>query len=119
MINMTACTQSSFGFKAHCSQKVVASNPAPVLSSISPNPAAGSNSQQTFTLSGSGFLSGAIVEWNDLTVGDSETKALFSLSPNTILVSLNVTNNMAIWRLRVRNPNGQASGWVNFHVVAQ
>ncbi len=91
----------------------------PVLSSITPAVATGSNSQQTFTLSGSDFQSGAVVEWHDLTVGDSGTKAPFAISSGTIQVSLNVTNNTASWRLRVRNPDGQPSGWRNFEVVAQ
>ena len=74
---------------------------------------------QRFSIVGSKFRSGAQVSWEDLTAGDSGQNAADSISANRILVSLTVGGESGNWGPRVRKPDGQASGWVNFQVVAQ
>ena len=49
-----------------------------MITSISPNPVIGSNSPQTLTVNGSGFVSGATVRLREPTFGVDSTKIGFT-----------------------------------------
>lgn len=98
-----------------------ASNPAPTLNSISPNPVTGSASPQTFTLTGSNFVSGAKVQvayaGNGYTFVNTNTNASF-VSSNTLTVPITTQTQADTWKVRVQNPDGQLSGQISLVVNA-
>jgi hypothetical protein len=101
---------------------VAVSNPAPSVSSVSPNSVVGSTSARTFTIYGSNFVSGCRVQaaWgnNGFTYQDVSSTPVFTNS-GQISVSINTATTPDTWRLRVRNPDGQtSSGFVTFAVTA-
>jgi len=97
--------------------QVQGSTPAPVLTSVSPNPVPGLWGQQTLTVNGSNFVSGAIVRLQDLTNGGGPyDKTPTSFSSGQLQISANFTTAAATWSAQVINPDGQASSQVNFQV---
>ena len=98
------------------------SNP-PSVTGVSPTSVVGSNSAQTFTISGSNFISGAKVQaayslgsyaWQDTTVN-----ATF-VNSTTLTVPITTQTTPDTWRVRVRNPDGQtSSNYATFTVTAQ
>jgi hypothetical protein len=98
-----------------------ASNPAPTLNSISPNPVTGSNSAVTFTLSGSNFVSGAKVQvayaGNNYTFVNTNTNATY-VNSSTLTVPITTQPQTDTWNVRVQNPDGQLSGQINLVVNA-
>jgi hypothetical protein len=91
----------------------------PTLNSISPNPVTGSTSAQTFTLSGSNFVSGAKVQVayasNGYTFTNTNTNATF-VSSTQLTVPITTSTTADTWKLRVQNPGGQLSGQINLVV---
>jgi hypothetical protein len=98
-----------------------AATPAPTLSSISPNPVTGSNSAQTFTLTGSNFVSGAKVQVafasNGYTFTNTSTNASF-VSSTQLTVPITTSTTADTWKVRVQNPDSQLSGQINLVVNA-
>jgi hypothetical protein len=96
-----------------------AANP-PTLNSISPNPVTGSTSAQTFTLSGSNFVSGAKVQVayasNGYTFVNTNTDATF-VSASQLTVPITTSTTADTWKVRVVNPDGQVSGQINLSVI--
>jgi hypothetical protein len=99
---------------------VTVTPPAPTLSSISPNPVAGSNSPVTFTLHGTNFVSGAKVQvayfGNGYTFVDTNTNATF-VNSTTLTVPITTQVQADTWHVRVRNPDGQLSGQIDLVVT--
>ena len=82
----------------------------PAISSVSPNPVPGLNGNQTLTVTGSGFVSGAIVRLRDLTNGGTFDKTPTSLSGTQLQISANFTAAAATWSAQVINLDGGTSG---------
>jgi uncharacterized repeat protein (TIGR03803 family) len=87
------------------------------LSSISPNPISGSKNAQLVTLTGTGFKTGATVNWQDLTGGGSAPVTPLSVTPNQITASMNFATETAAWQIQVANPTGAPSNWFSFEVL--
>jgi hypothetical protein len=98
-----------------------ASGPAPMLSSISPNPITGSNSPITFTVTGSNFVAGAKVRVayasNNYTFVNTNTNATF-VSSTQLTVPITTSTTADTWKVRVQNPDNQLSGEINLVVNA-
>ena len=97
-----------------------ASSPAPSISSISPNPVTGSSTPQTFTVSGSNFVSGAKVQVAykpSYTFVNTNTNASY-VSATTLTVPVTTSTTQDVWKVRVVNPDGQTSGQINLTVNA-
>jgi subtilase family serine protease len=90
--------------------------PAPVISSLSPNPMTGSTSAQTLTITGSGFLAGATVTASYS--GGSATVSVTSLSATQIQATINTGTTARTWTVQVVNPGGVASNTFSLQVVA-
>jgi microcystin degradation protein MlrC len=86
-----------------------------VIASVSPNPMTGSNSNQTLTITGSGFQSGlkVVLGCAGATVG-----TIASVSGTVIQVPVNVGTTARTCTVQVVNSNGQASNTVNLQVNA-
>jgi hypothetical protein len=97
------------------------SNPAPTLSSITPNPVTGSSDPVTFTLTGSNFVSGAKIKvayaGNNYIFVNTNTNPTFVNSAQ-LTVPITTSTTADTWRVRVQNPDNQLSGEVNFVVNA-
>jgi hypothetical protein len=93
----------------------------PAITGVSPNPVPGSNSDQPFTINGSGFEEGAFVILDDLSDDrgpfDNPEKTTF-VSSTELTRQATFTENAATWSARVENPDGTRSGIVQFEVVA-
>jgi hypothetical protein len=90
----------------------------PTVTGINPSPVPGLDGKQPVTISGTGFVKGATINWQDLTGGGSGTNYPISVSSATIIASMNFTNQTATWQIRVVNPDGTASNWYQFAVQA-
>jgi hypothetical protein len=90
--------------------------PAPVISSLSPNPMTGSTSAQTLTITGSGFAAGATVTASYS--GGSATVSVTSLSATQIQATINTGTTARTWTVQVVNPGGVASNTFSLQVVA-
>ena len=112
MINLDGGTSGQFNFT------VTAGVSTPAISSVSPNPVPGLNGNQTLTVTGSGFVSGAIVRLRDLTNGGTFDKTPTSLSGTQLQISANFTAAAATWSAQVINLDGGTSGQFNFTVTA-
>jgi len=91
----------------------------PAISSLSPNPMTGSNSNQTLTISGSGFQSGATVQ---MIAAGKTTKltgsSITSTSATQLKVTVNVGTTAQTWTVQVINPDGGTSAAVTLTVSA-
>jgi hypothetical protein len=100
-------------------QVVVPAPPAPVISSVTPNPMTGSNSNQTLTINGAGFQSGngltVLVGYGNYT--QVATQVHF-VSATQITASIDVGTAARTWLVEVINPTGQASNVATFQVAA-
>ena len=112
VINLDGGTSGQFNFT------VTAGVSTPAISSVSPNPVPGLNGNQTLTVTGSGFVSGAIVRLRDLTNGGTFDKTPTSLSGTQLQISANFTTAAATWSAQVINLDGGTSGQFNFTVTA-
>lgn len=90
---------------------------APSLSSLSPSAITGSTANQTITLTGANFQSGARV---NLTYSGGTNSSLTpsSVSAGSIAVPVNVGTTARTWTLQVVNPDGKSSGTSNLAVTA-
>ena len=93
---------------------------APTITGISPNPMPGVDGKQTVQIIGTGFVTGATLNWQDLTGGGSGTNTPISWNSTTITASMNFTNQTAKWEIQVVNPNNPTapSNWFQFSVQA-
>jgi GH25 family lysozyme M1 (1,4-beta-N-acetylmuramidase) len=77
----------------------------PTITSISPNPVPGSNTQQTITINGSNFVSRCSVTLNDITNNDGPyVKLTTFISNSQIQITANFTNATANWTAQVTSP---------------
>jgi len=90
-----------------------------VISGLSSSSLTGFDGNQSLTILGSGFASGAKVYWQ-LANGTTEGSSIpTSFSTNALTVSKNFGNLTASWKVQVINPNGTPSNWWTFQVTAQ
>jgi subtilisin-like proprotein convertase family protein len=94
----------------------------PTITSVLPNPVTGSNSKQTFTVNGSGFISGAQVKlvWPAVGVapaGNATLSATF-VNDSQLQVSATFGNDPATWMAQVINPGNVTSSTYNFQLQA-
>ena len=93
-------------------------SPAPVISSVSPNPVTGSNSNQPFYIYGSNFVSGANIILRDLTAGQIfQNRVPTSFASTEIALDPDFTTAPDNWSIEVINPDGQTTGQIDFSVV--
>jgi len=111
-----SATLSLFDNASGSPQTVPLSGGAP-LASVSPNPVPGSSAAQVITVTGIGFMEGAVLTWKDLTNGGTGTVTPLSVTLNELTASLNFTNATAAWQLQVANPGGPPSNWYSFEVL--
>lgn len=88
----------------------------PSITSVSPNPISGLDSQQIITINGNNFTSGCTITLKDLTNGGTYTKSSTYISSSQIQISANFTNNTAIWSVQVTSPS--SSNVFQFQVIA-
>jgi len=103
------------------SLQVVAPPLAPAITSLNPNPMTGSNSNQVFFITGSGFQSGSGLKVQVSYTGYSATvqgAEIACLSTSQIQVLINVGTTARTWSVQVVNPNGQASSAKSLQVLA-
>ena len=89
----------------------------PTISSVSPNPVTGSNSGQTLTVYGSGFVSGAQVKLTWPPSGSATLSATF-ISSSQLQVSATFGNDPSSWTAQVINPGSVTSSAYGFTVQA-
>jgi hypothetical protein len=91
-------------------------NPVPVLSSISPSSATAGSAALTLSLSGSNFVSGAIVNWN----GSALPTTFVSSSGLSASVGQSLLANAGTASVNVTNPapGGGTSGSLTFTITA-
>jgi surface antigen/6-phosphogluconolactonase (cycloisomerase 2 family) len=110
-------TLSIFDNASNSPQNVALSGGAQ-LTSLTPNPVPGSKGAQVVTLTGSGFATGAVVNWQDLTNGGSGPPITpLSVTSSEVTASMKFTNATAAWQLQVANPTGAPSNWFSFEVL--
>jgi hypothetical protein len=89
----------------------------PTITGISPNPVPGVNGDQTITINGSAFVSGATVTLTSLGVSYPipASRTTF-VSSSQLKISANVTTTAASWTAQVENPGGKLSNVYTFTV---
>ncbi len=90
----------------------------PTIVGMTPNPVTGLDGKQQVTIAGSGFQSGAIIQWQDITDPDNGSVTPESVTNSSITAEVNFTNQSATWKMQVVNPDGNASNWWSFQVTA-
>ena len=94
----------------------------PTITSVSPNPATGSNSGQTLTINGSGFVSGAQVKlvWPavGVTSGGSATLAATFISSSQLQITATLGTDPSSWTAQVINPGNITSATYGFSLQA-
>jgi subtilase family serine protease len=89
--------------------------PAPLsITSLSPNPMTQSSSNQTLTINGTGFATGATVRVSY--AGFNGTLAITSLTATQILATINTGTTARTWTVEVANPGGAVSSSANLTV---
>jgi len=90
---------------------------APAIATLSPNPITASNSAQTLTINGSGFVSGSGLK---VTVGGTayQGSAVAFVSSTQLTASVNVGTGAQSLPVQVTNPNGQTSNSATLTVTA-
>jgi hypothetical protein len=88
---------------------------APAITTLNPNPMTGSNSGQTLTINGSGFLPGLRLSIGSTAITASQ---LASLTPTQLQVNIVTGLTTHTYAVQVVNSNGGASNSVNFQVNA-
>jgi hypothetical protein len=104
------------GLASNSATLTVTAPPAPpVIATVSPNPMTGSNSPQTVTVNGSGFLPGL-----KLSIGGTpfSSSQLALLTATELQVSLVTSLSTHTYPLQVLNSNGEVSNIVNLQVNA-
>ena len=93
---------------------------APSISGVSPTSMPASNTDQTLTISGSNFVSGATLTFDPPTgsnINSNAAKLTFD-SGSRITYQINNAGDTGTWAVRVNNPDGQSSDWASFTVAA-
>src|ERR1043166_8898185 len=98
-------------------------NATPTISSVSPNPVTGSNSGQSLTVNGSGFVSGAQVKlaWpavGSVPAGNATFSATFNSSSQLQVNGITFANDPGTWTAQVINPGPVSSSTYSFSVQA-
>lgn len=88
-------------------------NPAPILTSLTPNATAAGSPQFSMAVNGSNFLSGAVVTWNGVNLATS----FGSSSLLTATVPAGDVLNAGSANVQVLNPDGQSSGLLPFTII--
>ncbi len=113
VINPGGASSGQFNFS------VLAPVVTPSVTSVSPNPVTGSNTQQPFTINGNSFVSGCNVTLRDLATGEVfPNRAIGSFSANQIVINPIFTTAAHNWSVEVINPSGASSGQFSFTVVS-
>lgn len=96
---------------------VTAPAAGPVITALSPNPMTGSNSVQTLTVKGSGFVAGSGLK---VTVGGTvyQGSAVSFVTSSQLATSVNVGTSARSLPVLVTNPNGQTSNSSTLTVIA-
>src|SRR5215210_5840598 len=92
--------------------------PAPSISSVSPSSYPASSSNQTMTIYGSNFQSGASLTFDPPTgsnIGSTASKLTF-VSSSQLTYLFNNGNDVGVWTVKVNNPDGQSSSTFSFTV---
>ncbi len=98
---------------------VTAVVPPPLITSVSPASYPASANNQTMTINGSSFVSGATLTFappEGGTIASTAIKLTF-VSSSQITYLFNNAGDIGIWTVRVNNPDGQSSGAVGFTVT--
>jgi len=91
----------------------------PTITSVEPDPVLGSNSDQPFTIRGSGFTSESTVTLRDKRTGEVFSDREISEQTSTaITINPTFTTEAATWTVEVINPDGGSSGEYEFEVVS-
>ncbi|MGQ0700516.1 MAG: carbohydrate binding domain-containing protein [Panacagrimonas sp.] len=90
------------------------------ISSVSPSTYPASSSNQSMTINGSGFVSGATLVFDPPTGSNLNSTAsrLSFVSSSRIDYQFNNGSDAGTWTVRVKNPNGQQSATKSFTVTA-
>ena len=97
---------------------VITTPTGPTLTSVTPNPAAGSSYAVTLSLSGSGFVSGCTVNLTNATIPVSINGIVPTFnSSSSLTVSAVVGTAASTWNATVINPGPAASGQATFNVT--
>jgi pseudomonalisin len=88
----------------------------PSITALTPNPMTASSANQTLTITGSGFVSGATVQASYS--GFSTTLTVASVSATQIQATINTGATARTWSITVTNPGGAASLAAALNVVA-
>jgi hypothetical protein len=93
---------------------------APSISSVSPNPVTGSNSQQTITVNGANFVNkpALTLTWTGQAGYTVPTGQVTYVSSTQVQMAINTTTSSDNWTVKVTNPDGQSSSAAGFTVVA-
>ena len=93
---------------------------APTISSVSPNPVTGSNSRQTITINGTGFVNQPTVTltWTGQPNYTVPAAQVTFVSSTQLQMAITTTTAADNWTVKVTNPDGQSSNTVGFTVVA-
>ncbi len=89
---------------------------SPTITALSPNPMTGSSSNQTLTITGSGFQAGATVKASY--TGFSTTLAVTSVTATQILATINTGTTARTWSIQVVNTGGASSNTASLQVNA-
>jgi hypothetical protein len=95
------------------SLQVNAPAPPPVIATVAPNPMIASNTAQTLTITGTGFLSGLSLQIGSSIISSSQ---LLTLSATQIQVSVNVGTTTRTIAVQVINPGGLTSNTATLQV---
>ena len=92
--------------------------PAPSISSVSPSSYPASSSNQTMTINGSNFQSGATLTFDPPTGSNlnSNSAKLTFVSSSKLTYLFNNGNDVGFWTVKVNNPDGQSSFTFGFTV---
>ncbi len=104
------------GYKSATSNLTVTA-PSPTLTSLTPAILTGSTGNQTITMAGTNFQSGAKVNLA-YTGGTSTALTPATVSTTAIAVAVNVGTTARTWTLQVANPDGKTSSTSNLTVTA-
>lgn len=91
---------------------------SPSITSVSPDPVPGANVSQSFTVYGSGFVSGCTVRLEDVTNGGVFDKSTTFINSGEVSLSANFTTAAATWTAQVVNLDGGSSSPFTFTVAA-
>jgi hypothetical protein len=119
--NVAACNSSGCSsFTTALYFQTTGSAQSPSISNVSPSSMPASNSNQTLTINGSNFQSGATLIFDPPTGSNINSTAskLTLVSSSQLSYQLNNASDAGTWTVTVRNPDGQVSTPASFLVEA-